>query len=185
MGNVIITINRESGSGGREIAHQLGKTLGLSVYDKAILESMAEKIDIEGCPYKPESQKVTSKELFQTETQIMRNLAEKESCIIVGRCGFRVLKDFTNVIKLFIHANRDVRIQRMAKIKKINKQLAAERMDEIDEARESFTKYFGGCSRYDARNYDISIDVSHTTIDAVVAFLAENLQRKMDAVETK
>lgn len=180
MGNIIITINRESGSGGREIARRLGEKLGIPVYDKAVLDNLAEKPNASPGHYQPESQKVTSKELFQTEAQIMNDLATKGPCIIVGRCGFRVLKDFPDVMKVFIHADRDIRIQRMARLKKINKLSAAERIDEIDEARDSFTKYFGGCSRYDARNYDISIDVSHSTIDAVASFLEENVRRKMD-----
>lgn len=207
MRNTIITINRESGSGGREIACRLGEMLGLKVYDKAIIESVAEKYhltsqEIErireeklnfwddfcqfyrqfgaaGNNYQPENKKVTSRELFYAEAQIMRNLAQQESCIFVGRSGFHVFKDNPDAIRIFIMADREVRIKRFALREGIDEKAAAKLIDEIDKARENYTKTFTDTSRYDARNYDLTINVSPFTTESVAAFLAENIRRKM------
>lgn len=107
MGKIIITINRESGSGGRKIAFRLGELLGIKVYDKAAIEGIK--------TYKPENKKITSRESYYTQTQKMRDLATNESCIFVGRTGFRVFKDDPNALKIFIFADRDIRIKKWPK----------------------------------------------------------------------
>lgn len=207
MSNTIITINRESGSGGREIAYRLGEMLGLKVYDKAVLEGVAEKYhltlqEIErireekltfwddfcrfyrqfgaaGDSYQAENKKVTSRELFYVEAQIMRNLAQQESCIFVGRSGFHVFKDNPDAIRIFIMADREVRIKRFAQRKGIDEETAAKMIDETDNAREKYTKTFADTSRYDARNYNLTINVTPFTTESVAALLADNIRRKM------
>lgn len=208
MSKIIITINRESGSGGREVAYRLGEMLGLKVYDKAILESLSEKYNLNydeierlkakktnlwddfcqfyrqfsivGETYQSEDKKVTSRELYYAEAAIMRNLAQQESCIIVGRSAFHVFKDNPDAIKVFIIAKRDIRIKNVARRNGIDEKAAAKQIDETDEAREAFTKDFTGVSRYDARNYDITINVGSFSPEAIAAFLAENIRRKMN-----
>lgn len=205
MSNTIITINRESGSGGRDIAYRLGDLLGLKVYDKAVLEAVAEKYKLSlqeieriraeklnfwddfcqfyrqfgaaGNSYQAENKKVTSRELFYAEAEIMRNLAQQESCIFVGRSGFHVFKDNPGAIRIFIMADREVRIERFAQREGIDKETAAKLIDETDKARENYTKTFAGTSRYDARNYDFTINVSPFTTESVAALLAENIRR--------
>ena len=204
MKKVIITISRESGTGGRDIANRLGEILGLRVYDKAILEVVTEKyhlnkeeidrirakkinlwddfsqfcrqFDVSGKNYQPENRKPTSRELYYAESEIMRNLASQGSCIILGRCGFSVFKDNPDAVKIFIHADRDVRIRRIIETKKLDEKAAVEYIDEVDKARENFTKYFAGNSLYDTRNYDFSINVSRYTAEDVATFLAKNIK---------
>lgn len=208
MKKVIITISRECGTRGRDIACCLGEKLGLRIYDKVILEAISEKyhlskqeidrikakkinlwddfcqfyrqFDVNRPAYQPESRKVTSRELYYSESQIMRNLAAQESCIILGRCGFSVFKDDPDAVKIFIHADRDVRIKRIIATKGLDTNAAAEYIDEIDKARENFTKYFASSSLYDCRNYDFSINVSHASSEDVATFLAENIRRRME-----
>ena len=208
MSKTIITINRECGSGGRDIARRMGEILGLKVYDKAILEAICEKykldkeeilrikskklnlwddlcqfyrqFDTMDDSYLNEHKKITSRELYYAESQIMRNLAEQESCIIVGRAGFHILKDNPDAIHIFLIADRDVRIRKVAEREGLDEKAADNFIDDVDSARESFTKNFAGVSRYDARNYDIVINVSRFTPEEVAAFLAENIWKKMD-----
>lgn len=208
MSKIIITINRECGSGGREIAHLLGEKLGLKVYDKAILEAISEKYNLDekeilrikskklnfwddlcqfyrqfgavANSYQSENKKITSRELYAAESQIMRNLASQESCIIVGRTGFHIFKDDPDALNLFIIADRDFRIKKVAERYGIDEEAAAKQIDETDTARENFTSYFAGVSRYDAHNYDIVINVSPFTPESVADFLAENVRRKMN-----
>ena len=209
MGNIIITINRENGSGGREIARRLGEMLGLKVYDKSILEELVQKFNLNkeeieriraqktnlwsdfcqfyrqfsaaGNSYQNEDRKITSRELYYAEAQIMRNLASQESCIIVGRSGFHVFKDNPDALSIFIIANREARIKRIAQNEGVDEKTAAKLIEKTDAARDNFTKTFAGTSRYDARNYDITLNVSRFSTEAIAAFLAENITRKMAA----
>ena len=209
MGNIIITINRENGSGGREIARRLGEMLGLKVYDKSILEELVQKFNLNkeeieriraqktnlwsdfcqfyrqfsaaGNSYQNEDRKITSRELYYAEAQIMRNLASQESCIIVGRSGFHVFKDNPDALSIFIIADREARIKRIAQKEGVDEKTAAKLIEKTDAARDNFTKTFAGTSRYDARNYDITLNVSRFSTEAIAAFLAENITRKMAA----
>ena len=209
MGNMIITINRENGSGGREIACRLGEMLNLKVYDKSILEELVQKFNLNkeeieriraqktnlwsdfcqfyrqfsaaGNSYQNEDRKITSRELYYAEAQIMRNLASQESCIIVGRSGFHVFKDNPDALSIFIIANREARIKRIAQKEGVDEKTAAKLIEKTDAARDNFTKTFAGTSRYDARNYDITLNVSRFSTEAIAAFLAENIKRKMEA----
>ena len=110
----------------------------------------------------------------------MRNLASQESCIILGRCGFSVFKDNPDAVKIFIHADRDSRIQRIIETKGMDEEAAIEYIDDVDKARENFTQYFAGCSLYDTRNYDFSINVSRLNAEGVATFLADNIRRRME-----
>ena len=208
MSKTIITINRECGSGGRDIAHRMGELLGLKVYDKAILEAICEKYHLDqqeilrikgqklnlwddisqfyrqfgavGDNYQSEGKKLTSRELFYAEAQIIRNLASQESCIVVGRTGFHIFKDDPDALHIFLIADRDLRIKKVAEREGLDEKAAAKYIDETDDARETFTKSFAGVSRYDARNYDLVINVSRFTSEEVAAFLAENIRKKLD-----
>ena len=207
MGNqkFVITINREAGSGGKEIATKLGELLGVKVYGKEILASILEKYNLTNedaekikatkpgwwadfCRFYKQfgttaaiaydSFEVDSKQLFIEEEQILRNLASQESCIIVGRTGFQIFKDNPNAMRLLIIANPECRIKRLMERQGVDENGAREIMERADKARENYTKSFAGTSRYDARNYDMVLNVSGFTTDQVAQFLAENVRRK-------
>ena len=201
----VITINREAGSGGKEIAEKMGELLGVKVYGKEILASIREKYnlteeDVEKIKatkpgwwadfcrfYKQfgttaaiayESFEVNSRQLYYEEAKLLKNLAEQESCIIVGRTGFQIFKDNPDAMRLLIIANPEYRVKRLMAKQGVNEKEAREIMEKTDKARENFTKTFAGTSRYDARNYDMVINVSGFTTDQVAQFLAENVRRK-------
>lgn len=201
----VITINREAGSGGREIATKLGELLGVKVYAKEILASIREKYNLteeeverikatkpgwwaDFCRfYKQfgstaaiayESFEVNSKQLYQEEEKILKDLAAQESCIIVGRTGFQIFKDNPDAMRLLIIADHECRVKRLMERQGVNEQGARDIMERTDKARENYTKSFAGTSRYDARNYDMVLNVSGFTTDQVARFLAENVRRK-------
>jgi len=205
--NFVITINREAGSGGKEIAEKLGNLLGIKVYGKEILASIMDKYqltkeDVEQIKatkknwwsdfcrfYKQfgntaaiayESFEVDSVQLYQEEEKILKELAAQESCIIVGRTGFHIFKDNPDAMRLLIIANPECRIKRLMERQQVDEQGARQIMERADKARENYTKAFAGASRYDARNYDIVLNVSGFTTDQVAQFLAENVRRKYD-----
>lgn len=201
----VITINREAGSGGKEIAEKLGELLGVKVYGKEILATIREKYnlteeDVEKIKatkpgwwadfcrfYKQfgttaaiayESFEVDSKQLYQEEEQLLKDLASQESCIIVGRTGFQIFKDNPDAMRLLIIADPECRVKRLMERQNVDEQGAREIMERADKARENYTKSFAGTSRYDARNYDMVINVSGFTTGQVARFLAENVRRK-------
>ena len=201
----VITINRESGSGGKEIATKLGKLLGVKVYGKEILASIREKFELseeeiekikatkpgwwaDFCRfYKQfgttaaiayESFEVDSRQLYYEEAKILKELAEQESCIIVGRTGFHIFKDNPNAMRLLLIAKPEYRVKRMMEKQSVDEAEARKIMERPDKARENYTKTFAETSRYDARNYDMVINISGFTTDQVAQFLAENVRRK-------
>ena len=201
----VITINREAGSGGKEIAEKLGKLLGVKVYGKESLADIREKYnlteeDVEKIKatkpgwwadfcrfYKQfgstaaiayEYFEVDSKQLYLEEEKILKDLAAQESCIIVGRTGFLIFKDNPDAMRLLIIADPECRVKRLMEKQNVDEAGAREIMERADKARENYTKSFAGTSRYDARNYDLVINVSGFTTDQVAQFLAENVRRK-------
>ena len=203
--NIIITINRECGSGGGEIARLLGEKLGLKVYGRAMLQSVADYFNTtlenmdrikaqkanwwndfcnfyrqfdttrrSGDSY-PEATPLT---LYYAEARLLRELAEQESCIIVGRAGFHIFRDNPNVLHLLIIADRDARITRIATKQNLSPEAAAKVVDETDKARDTFVKTVADTSRYDARNYDFVMNVTNMSTDAVAQFLADNVRKK-------
>ncbi len=204
----IITINREAGSGGSEIAYKLGELLGVKVYGREILASIHEKYNLseeeiekikatklnwwsEFCRFykqfaitpssRLESYEVNSKQLYYEELRVLRGIAEKESCIIIGRSGFHIFKDNPDAIRLFLIADPERRVHRIMDKQHVDEKEAREIMERVDNSRENYTKTFAGTSRYDARNYDLVINVSPFTTDQVAHFLAENVRLKYPA----
>ena len=201
----IITINREAGTGGHEIAEKVSEMLNIKLYDKTFLAHILEKFKLtpeeaekikaskpnwwsEFCRfYKPfgttaaiayENFEVNSQQLYYAEAKVLRELAEHESCIIVGRTGFHVFKDTPDTIRIFFIADMEHRVERMMKKRNLDEKEAREKIKELDEARENFTKTFANVSRYDARNYDLVINVTPFTTDQVAQFIVENLKKK-------
>lgn len=205
MKNTIITINRECGSGGGEIARLLGETLGLKVYGRAMLEAVAHEFGLsleevdrikaqkntwwsDFCRFYQQfgaashvvgtSSEATPTSVYYAEARLLRDLAGQESCIVVGRAGFHVFRDTPNAIHLLIIADRDARIARIAKKQNLSVDEAAQVVDEVDRARDTFVKTVAGTSRYDARNYFACINVTGLEPKGVVGFLAEQIRRK-------
>ena len=83
------------------------------------------------------------------------------SCVIAGRSGFFVLKDFPNKVDIFITAPREKRIQRVMVKQHLSEQEAAAAIDRVDEGRENYIKRYAGTSRYDVRNYDLVINMDN------------------------
>ena len=134
MNNVVITIARQYGSGGRTIGEMLAKKLNVHYYDKELMKLASddsginealfvnadEKVkntslfhiarkEYHGELIPPESDDFTSTDnLFNYQAKIIRDLAKEESCVIIGRCADYVLKDYPNVLSVFIHARRNI-----------------------------------------------------------------------------
>lgn len=123
--------------------------------------------------YRPD---LSSDEIFEAEKQILRGIAEEGSCVIAGRSGFFVLKDFPNKVDIFITAPREKRIQRVMVKQHLSEQEAAAAIDRVDECRENYIKRYAGTSRYDVRNYDLVINMDNVpdenaAVELIVKYL--------------
>lgn len=204
----VIAINREFSSGGREIAYKLGELLNVNVYDKAILDTLTTKFNLtveemqrikaskpnwwnEFCRfyqqfgaagqggYTPqEDREVTSQQIYLAETQILRDLASQESCVIIGRSGFHIFRNHPYAMRIFFIADRKARVKRVMEKFALDEDAASMRIDKIDEARDTYTQTVAGVSRYDARNYDFVFNVTQFPTDLVAQFLADNIRKK-------
>lgn len=204
MRKIIITINRECGSGGGEIARLLGKKLGFKVYGRTVLEAVAKHFGItleemdrikaqktnwwsEFCSFYMQFGAVgyiqgstitepTPKSVYYAEEQFLRDLAEKESCIIVGRAGFHIFRNDPNALHFLITAKREARIARIARKQNLSAEEAAKVVDNVDQARDNFVQTVAESSRYDARHYNFVFDVTGMDPEKVASFMAENIR---------
>ena len=185
MNNVVITIARQYGSGGRTIGEMLAKKLNVHYYDKELMKLASDdsginealfvnadekvkstklfhiaKKEYHGELIPPESDDFTSTDnLFNYQAKIIRDLAKEESCVIIGRCADYVLKDYPNVLSVFIHAPKE--LERF-----INK---------TDKHRAEYYKYHTGREWTDARNYDLCLDSSklgyERCVDEIISYM--------------
>jgi cytidylate kinase len=194
----VITISRQFGTGGHEIGAELARRLGVKLLDKQILNEVAsrmeavedavEKIEarnplwrddftnfyrtyMANAEYNGMEQEQTSRKLFRAQADAIRKIADEESCIIIGRCGFDIFADHPNALKIFIHSTMDVRKRRIAEKYDISESDAAAMIVDNDYSRELYTKTFTGRDWKDATNYDISLDVRKFGVNGAVDFL--------------
>ncbi|MHB8129792.1 MAG: cytidylate kinase-like family protein [Mobilitalea sp.] len=194
MSKYVITIARGYGSGGRTIGKMLAEKLDIPFYDRDLLRLASddsginqdlfakadEKIkksllfNIANKVYKgelipPDSDDFVSNDnLFNYQAKIIKELATTESCIIIGRCADFVLKDYENVIKVFVHAPIEKCIQTLKEMtdkpeKEIEKQISS-----IDKHRAEYYKYYTGRDWEDAKNYDLCLNSSHLGFEKCV-----------------
>ena len=194
----VITISRQFGTGGHEIGAGLAQRLGVKLLDKQILNEVASKFGMveeameriearnplwrddftqfyrqymAGAEYNGLEHDQTSHQLFEAQAAAIRKIAQEESCVIVGRCGFYIFRDHPNAVKIFIHADDECRKQRIARRYDISESDAAAMIVDNDYSRELYTKTFTGLDWTDARNYDISLNVRRFGVNGAVDFL--------------
>ena len=199
----VITISRQFGTGGHEIGAEMARRLGVKLLDKQIINEMAkrnhvveeamEKIEARNplwrddftnfyrnymskAEYDGLEHDQTSRDLFKAQCDAIRKIAEEESCVIVGRCGFHIFENHPNALKIFIHSTDDCRKRRIAEKYGLDLRDAAAMVVDNDYSRELYTKTFTGKDWTDARNYDISIDVRNFGINGAVDFLMKCIE---------
>ena len=115
----------------------------------------------------------TSDEMFAAESEILRGIADEGSCVIAGRSGFFVLKDHPNKVDIFIRASLEHRIQRVMRKQNLSETEARTVITSVDQARENYIKRYTGTSRYDARNYDLTINADNLSEDDIVELILQ------------
>lgn len=202
---IIITIGRQFGSGGRVIGKKLAEELGISYYDKELITLAAkesglctevfEKADEKASDglahaftmgisymgmYTPHSDILSNEGLFKIQSDAIRNLAETESCVIVGRCADYILRDHPNCISIFIHDQMENRVQRVVARQQITVEQAKELIHKTDKSRAAYYDYYTNKTWGKSSSYHLSIDASVLGIDETVAFIKSFVERKFN-----
>lgn len=115
--------------------------------------------------YRPD---VTTEDIFNAEKEILQGFAQEGSCVIAGRSGFYVFKDHPNVLNVFITASLPYRLERIMKKQNLSEEDAMSVIKGIDKARENYIQRFAGVSRYDVRNYHLSLCADGHTEEQLV-----------------
>ena len=185
--NKVITIAREYGSGGHLLGEMLSKELGLKVYNKEFIHMAAQKSNIdEGFITKNEqtipsywlkciigrdsgqtAEHILSKEdvLFIAESKIIQEVAEKEPCIIIGRCADFILKDNPKAIKVFCYSDPESAYERCTQSYGVPKDKAEAEIRRINRNRATHYEYYTGKKWKDPSHYDLMINTSHIDIE--------------------
>ena len=111
---------------------------------------------------------LTSNDMFEVEKEVLKNVAEEESCIIAGRSGFSIFANHPNHLSILIQAPMEHRIQRIMSKQQLSHEEAEKVIKKVDEMRENYVKKYTGTSRYDTRNYDLVINMEGKTEDDAV-----------------
>lgn len=188
MKNIVITIARQYGSGGRTVGEMLAKQLGIHYYDKELMKIAAEESGIseqlfveadekvkkrlthlgrlmknvyKGELLSPDNDDFTSSEnLFNYQAAVIKRLADTEPCIIVGRCADFVLKDYDNVIRCFVHAPMPFLMEQASKKQPMRGAELQKYIEKLDQHKAAYYSYHTGQTWDDAKNYDLCLDSS-------------------------
>ena len=183
----IITISREFGSGGRSIGKMVAEKMGMSFYDKELIEKVAEESGLskkyieEGGEYSPSKSRFAysfigrnidgmsiDDYIFLLQRKIILEIAEKESCVIVGRCADYILRNRDDVLNVFIHADMDKRAERIVKLYGETDKSPEKRLKEKDKKRSINYKYCTDRVWGMSQNYHISLDSGEIGIENVL-----------------
>ena len=171
--HVVITVSREYGSGGRYVGRLIADKLGIKFYDKEIITKLAETTGlseeyIENNEQKRDATAILNNgfymgldnadELFVKETELIKELAAKDSCVIIGRCADFILKDEKNVIKVFVYSGMEDKIKRATQIYGYEEDKAKKEIERIDKLRANHYKHYTDKDWKDFSNYDICIN---------------------------
>ena len=200
----VITVNRELGSGGRTIGRKLAERLNVKYYDKALIQGLTkefglsveeiEKIKAQkktwwnefnnyykkrGSTTMPmEAETVlTTESMMATEKRILQELAAKESCVVAGRSGFLVFREWPNHINIFIQAPMESRIERVMRKQGLSREEAIAVIKKVDKGRETYIQKYADTSRYDTRNYDLVINAAVLSEDDAVEVIMNYIER--------
>ncbi len=174
--HIVITIAREYGSGGRFVGELLAKKLGISFYDKKLIglsakESGFSEYYVGNVDEKKKSgnfENNNDDRLFIAETKVIEDLANRESCIIVGRCADYILKDNKDTVNLFLYSDDENKIKRAVNYYGLKEEDALKEINKINKERQKHYKYYTNREWSDISNYDLAINVDKYGIEKTV-----------------
>lgn len=178
---IVITISREYGSGGHYVGELLAKRMGLNFYDKNLINLISKKSGLSKEYVEANNQKLASfkyidnndDRIFIAEEKVIKDLAKKESCVIVGRCADYVLKDNKDTIKVFLYSSGQDKVKRAVKYYNLEEDKALKEINKINNERAKHYKYYTNRDWYDFANYDIALNVDYLGVEKTAELLEQ------------
>ncbi len=201
MEHYVITIARGYGSGGKTMGKMLAEELGIHFYDRELLRLASDesgineelfgradeqlkksllyriaKKEYKGELIPPDREDFVSNDnLFNYQAKVIRQLAQQESCIIVGRCADYILKDLDNVVKIFVHASVEDCVGRLKGLFSLPEKDLEKKVITTDKRRAAYYKYYTGRNWEDAQNYDLCFNSQQLGFDKCVQIVKNYL----------
>ncbi|HAH19099.1 AAA family ATPase [uncultured Eubacterium sp.] len=196
MSQIIISVGREFGSGGRYIAEQLSKRFDIPLYDRHLITEIAQKTGMTEEQVNKYNEapkiKILSRTVNGYSNSIEDNIAEMqfdiidkkakdgESFVVVGRCSETKLKEYPALISLFVLGDMDKKIKRVMEIYELNEEDAKKFITKKDKKRKRYHNYHCQGKWGDSRLYDISVNSSKLGVDKTVDFIEEYIKARME-----
>ena len=200
--NMIITIGRQYGSAGREIGQKLADDLGVKLYDKEMLKRAAKESGLCEELYETHDEKPTNSflyslvmdtyslgyasgtyadmpinhKIFLAQFDAIKKIADEGPCVLVGRCADYALEDYKNVMNVFIYADMDARIRRVAREFNITDAKAKDIITKTDKKRASYYNYYTNKEWGDAKGYDLCLNSAKLGVDGTVRAIKEYMK---------
>lgn len=193
---MIISIGRQHGSGGREIARLLARELGIKCYDKEIVDEAAKHSDFSRDLINAYDEKRMNafmlhaggyglNENFRLNMQVVsaqfdaiREIASKGDCIFVGRCADYILRERSDLVSVFILGDMDERLKCLERRQGLDEAAARKKIKEVDKDRSSFYKYYSDQVWGDAQNYDLCINSSRLGVEGTVKVIMDYIKTR-------
>ena len=205
-GNLVITIGRQCGSSGKIIGQKLAEEMGVKCYDKELLALASKNSGLCEELFETHDEKPTNSflyslvmdtysmgyttsgymdmpinhKIFLAQFDTIKQLAEQESCVIVGRCADYALSDYPKVVSVFITASDEDRIASLKKLYNVDDAKAKDIMVKTDKKRASYYNYYSSKKWRDTRSYDLCINRSAVGVDGAVKMIRAFAETKQE-----
>ncbi len=201
METVIVTIGRQYGSGGHAIGARLGELLGIPCYDRELIQLSSEKSGIEAGTLALHDERTSSASLFKipekgnritdqgtpivdtlflAQSQVIRELAQKGSCVIIGRCADYVLQDQAELFSVFVSAPVETRVARIAERNHMSESDAEMAVRKVDKQRRTYYEFYTDKEWGAAESYKLTVDSSQFGIEGTARMLEEIVRQFME-----
>ena len=202
MNKLVVAISRQFGSGGRLVGEKLAADLGILFYDKTIIELAAKRSGLSTEFIENSEEHASNSFLFNLATtsysspsyifqydlpiadkaffaqaSVIKELAGKDNCVIVGRCADYILRNDPSCVKVFLYADMEDRKKRIERLYKISEDEVESKINKIDKGRSNYYRHYTGEKWGDIFNHDLSVNVSITGIDGAVNVI-KSIDRK-------
>lgn len=202
--HIIINVGRQLGAGGRTIAKGLADTFGCQFYDKELLNLAAKESGFSETFFEQNDEQkgffrslfhlhashvgdnnfygngISQESLFKFQSDAIRKAASQGSCVFVGRCADYILRDFPNMVNIFITAQEDFRVEQVCKRHGFDRETALKHLHNGDSSRASYYNYYTGKKWGHAEGYDLCIDASILGIDETERFVASFIRKRFN-----
>lgn len=198
----IVTITRQYGSGGHDIGKLLAEKLGISFYDKELISLAAKESGVAPEIFEQADERMTSSllysmsmglynygngfsamgdlpvndKLYMLQHKILKEKAEKEAFVVVGRCADYILKDYKNVVRVFICADIEKRAKRAVERQDIEPSRAKQAVSKADKNRANYYSFYSGQKWGSPENYDLCINTTHISIEQAADLIADYIK---------